>query len=83
MVKGTEVVRIGWWDGMSFSGVLRNSLIALGHQLGDGLQKGTVGLNEVLDGRDQFLPFALRERDEVVGTEILCVHNTLDLNTAW
>lgn len=62
MIEGAEVVRVGGWGGMvlmrmglmrmGLGGVLRNGLVALGHQLGNSLQQGAVGLNEILDGRN-------------------------------
>ena len=82
MVESAEVVRVGGRDGMDGGGMLRKGLITLGHQLGNGLEKCAVGLNEILDRRDQFLPFALRERNKIVGTKVLCVHNALYLSSA-
>ena len=76
MVQGAEVVRVGGGrGGMRGNRVLGDGLISLGHQLGDSLQQGAVGLNEVLDGGYQFLPLALGQRDKVIGTEVLCVHD--------
>lgn len=88
MVEGAKVVRVGGRGGVSgfglrWGGMLGNGLVALGHQLGDSLQQGAVGLDKVLNGRDQFLPLTLRERDEVVRAKVLCIHDALDPNPNW
>ena len=60
-------------------GMLGNCLVALGHQLGDGLKQGAVGVVQVLDGSDEFLPLALRERDDIIRTEILYIHDSVPI----
>ena len=67
---------------MGWGGVLGDSLVSLRHQLGDGLKQGAVGLNQILDGRDQLLPFALRERNDIIRTEIFYIHDAFSIPCA-
>ena len=76
MVEGAEVVGIGG-SRVGGGGMLGNGLVALGHQLGNGLEQGAVRLDQVLDRRDEFLPLALRERNDIIRTEILYIHDVL------
>ena len=68
MIEGVQIVRI------NRKCFLLECLIALGHEFRHRLQERIVCLHEVLNRGHQFLPFPLRQRDQVIRAEILLIH---------